>query len=162
MGSFFQRLGLVWLLFIGHSVAAQETNSNLANHEMMVQISDGKEVHQFLVEVADDPAERSRGLMYREYLPENHGMLFIYEHSQKASFWMKNTFIPLDMIFIRNDGVVTQVETDAVPGSLTPIRSEEFVRAVLEINAGLSEKYGIEPGDKIALFKSVPQNTAPQ
>jgi uncharacterized membrane protein (UPF0127 family) len=105
---------------------------------------DGRE--SFAVEVADDTEERARGLMFREELPAASGMLFVYDSPKRPSFWMKNTLIPLDMIFADATGTVTRVHSGAVPGDLTPIDGGEGVQFVLEINAGLAEKLGIEPG----------------
>ncbi len=104
---------------------------------------------RFTVEIADDQAERARGLMFVEELPRSAGMLFIYEAVGAPAFWMKNTLIPLDMLFIRPDGVVQHVHDSAVPGDLTPITGGEGVIAVLEINGGLAERLGIEPGAEI-------------
>jgi len=101
---------------------------------------------QFSVEVADTPEARGRGLMFREALPRGAGMLFVYERPQRASFWMKNTLIPLDMIFADRTGRVTRVHSGAIPGDLTPIDGGPGVYAVLEINAELAERYGIAPG----------------
>jgi hypothetical protein len=101
---------------------------------------------RFAVEVADDAAERNRGLMFREHLPTSAGMLFIYERPQRASFWMKNTLIPLDMVFADAAGRVTRVHEGAVPGDLTVIDGGEGVQFVLEINARLAARLGIGPG----------------
>ncbi|MDF1717867.1 MAG: DUF192 domain-containing protein [Antarcticimicrobium sp.] len=101
---------------------------------------------QFTVELAETPEARGRGLMFRESLPRGAGMLFVYEHPQHASFWMKNTLIPLDMIFADRTGRVTRVHGGAIPGDLTPIDGGPGVYAVLEINAQLAERYGIAPG----------------
>jgi uncharacterized membrane protein (UPF0127 family) len=103
----------------------------------------------FTVEVADDAAERSRGLMFRESLDPAAGMLFVYESPRRAQFWMKNTLIPLDMIFADASGTVTRVHSNAVPGDLTPIDGGEGVRFVLEINGGLAERLGIAPGAEL-------------
>jgi len=100
----------------------------------------------FDVEIADNPDERSRGLMYRKSLARGAGMLFVYEHPQPVSFWMKNTLIPLDMLFLDRQGVVRRVHSDAKPRDLTPIEGGEGIFAVLEINAGLARRYGIGPG----------------
>lgn len=104
---------------------------------------------QFSVEIADTPEQRSRGLMFRESLPRGAGMLFVYEHPQPASFWMKNTLIPLDMLFVDRSGVVTRVHVGAVPGDLTPIDGGPAVFAVLEINGELARRYGIGPGTEL-------------
>ena len=100
----------------------------------------------FAVEVADDPAERAKGLMARESLDPAAGMLFVYESPRRAQFWMKDTLIPLDMIFADAEGVVTRVHANAIPQDLTPIDGGNAVRFVLEINGGLAAKLGIVRG----------------
>lgn len=100
----------------------------------------------FAVEVADDAAERAHGLMQRQSLAPDAGMLFVYETPRPAQFWMKDTLIPLDMIFADAAGVVTRVHSNAVPLDLTPIDGGDGVRFVLEINGGLAERLGIAPG----------------
>ena len=100
----------------------------------------------FAIEIADDPDEQSRGLMFRRELAAEAGMLFVYDPPQPAAFWMKNTFLPLDMIFIDDSGRVESVAADTVPFSLEVLRSEGEIRAVLEVNAGLAAKLGIGPG----------------
>ncbi|MHA6262094.1 DUF192 domain-containing protein [Arenibacterium sp. CAU 1754] len=104
---------------------------------------------RFSVEIADDVEERSRGLMFRRDMPRNAGMLFVYDAPQRANFWMKNTLIPLDMVFVDRSGVVTRVHHDAVPGDLTTIEGGQNVYAVLEINAGLARSYGIGVGSQL-------------
>ena len=103
----------------------------------------------FHIEIADTEATRARGLMFRESLPRGAGMLFVYDRPQTAAFWMKNTLIPLDLIFLDEHGRVTRVHEHAVPGDLTPIQGGDQVFAVLEINAGLARRYGIEPGSQM-------------
>ena len=103
-------------------------------------------VLRFTIELADTPAERAKGLMFRESLPRSAGMLFLFERPQVASFWMRNTLIPLDMIFVGADGTVTHVHSEAVPGDLTPIRGGDGIQSVLEINGGLARRLGIVPG----------------
>ena len=103
----------------------------------------------FAVEVADDGAERAQGLMFRESLDPAAGMLFVYESPRRAQFWMKNTLIPLDMIFADASGRVTRVHSRAIPGDLTSIDGGAGVAFVLEINGGLAEKLGIEPGAEL-------------
>jgi uncharacterized membrane protein (UPF0127 family) len=104
---------------------------------------------RFSVELADTGAERAQGLMLRESLPMSGGMLFVYGAPQRASFWMKNTLIPLDMIFADPSGRVTRVHSNAIPGDETPIDGGEGVSAVLEINGGLAAKLGIGPGAEL-------------
>lgn len=104
---------------------------------------------RFTVEIADDPQERGRGLMFRETLAMSAGMLFIFERPHEASFWMKNTLIPLDLIFLDPTGTVRHVHHRAVPGDLTPIRGGDGIIKVLEINGGLAERIGIVPGSQM-------------
>ncbi|PZX13792.1 hypothetical protein LX81_03127 [Palleronia aestuarii] len=104
---------------------------------------------RFHVELADDDAERARGLMHRESLAAGRGMLFVYDRPQRTSFWMRNTLIPLDIIFADAEGVVTRVHENAVPLDETPIPGGDAVQSVLEINGGLSRKIGIGPGTEL-------------
>ena len=104
---------------------------------------------RFTVEVADDPKERSQGLMFREGMATGAGMLFVYERPQRAVFWMRNTLIPLDMIFADETGTVTRVHENAVPLDETGIDGGEGVQYVLEINGGLASRFGIEPGTEL-------------
>ena len=104
---------------------------------------------RFSVEIADTIASRARGLMHRESLPKSHGMLFIYGRPSNVAFWMKNTLIPLDMIFLDADGVVQKVHHRAIPGDLTQIPGGDHILAVLEINGGLAEAMGITEGSQM-------------
>ncbi|SEM92694.1 hypothetical protein SAMN04488103_102465 [Gemmobacter aquatilis] len=104
---------------------------------------------QFSVEVADDAGERAQGLMFRETMATSAGMLFVYEAPQRAVFWMKNTLLPLDMIFADAAGRVTRVHSGAVPLDETPIDGGPGVQYVLEINAGLAAGLGIAPGAEL-------------
>jgi hypothetical protein len=101
---------------------------------------------RFSVEVADSDAERALGLMHRDSLPRSAGMLFVYPEPGAASFWMKNTLIPLDMIFADATGTVTRVHAMAKPGDTTSIPGGDGVKLVLEINGGLAARLGIAPG----------------
>lgn len=101
---------------------------------------------RFTVEIADTPESRARGLMFREDLPESHGMLFLFDPPESVAFWMRNTPLPLDLIFVRADGVVRRVTADAVPFSEATMPSGGPVRAVLEVNAGLAARFGIGEG----------------
>lgn len=104
---------------------------------------------RFSIELADTPQERSRGLMFRETMASGAGMLFVYETPQPASFWMKNTLIPLDIVFTDRSGTVTRIHHRAVPGDLTPIDGGAEVYAVLEINGGLAERMGLNVGSQM-------------
>ncbi len=106
----------------------------------------GGALARFTVEVADEDAERAQGLMNRPELPKSSGMLFVYETPRMAVFWMKNTLIPLDMIFADATGLVTHVHENAVPLDETSIVGGENVTYVLEINGGLARRLGIGPG----------------
>ncbi|OBY27235.1 DUF192 domain-containing protein [Leisingera sp. JC1] len=103
----------------------------------------------FSVEIADDEQERAQGLMFRKSMPRGAGMLFVYDRPQPAAFWMKNTLIPLDIIFLNENGLVTSVHENAKPGDLTPIPGGDDVFAVLEINGGLARRYGITSGTQM-------------
>ena len=107
-------------------------------------------VHVFAVEMATTPEEQAKGLMFRRHLPEGQGMLFDFHQEQPASFWMKNTYIPLDMIFIRADGRILRIAENTVPLSEALVTSGGPVRAVLEVNAGTARKLGIAAGDRVA------------
>ncbi len=100
----------------------------------------------FTVEIADTVEERAKGLMFRENLPRSAGMLFVYDRARPVQFWMKNTPIPLDMVFVDEQGVVTNVHANAVPMDETPIDGGDDVKLVLEINGGLAKRLGIAPG----------------
>ncbi|OSP56251.1 hypothetical protein BV911_02880 [Pseudoruegeria sp. SK021] len=104
---------------------------------------------RFDVEIADDPDERAIGLMNRASMPRQSGMLFVYEEPQSVAFWMRNTLIPLDLIFIDQTGIVTRVHQNAIPLDETSIPGGRGVLAVLEVNGGLSEVLGIAPGSEV-------------
>ncbi len=122
-----------------------------------IRWADGRE--NFVIEVADDSAERAQGLMFRETMPLSDGMLFVYDSPRRPSFWMKNTLIPLDMVFADASGTVTLVHANAVPGDLTPVDGGDGVMFVLEINGGLAAKLGIAPGAELR-HPSIPAATA--
>ena len=105
--------------------------------------------HRFTVEVARTPEQQAQGLMNRESLAPDRGMIFPYDPPVVASFWMKNTLIPLDMIFIRADGTIASIEANTVPLSLEPVAATEPVTAVLELAGGRAAELGIAPGAKV-------------
>jgi len=104
---------------------------------------------RFHVEIADDAGERAQGLMFREKLGSSAGMLFVYPRPQRVAFWMQNTLIPLDMIFVNEHGVVTRVHDNAIPHDTTSIPGGDDVMVVLEINGGLAKALGIVPGSQL-------------
>ncbi len=105
--------------------------------------------HRFNVEVAASEEERAIGLMFRRSLPKDGGMLFLYHRPQQAAMWMRNTFIPLDMIFITAEGRVHRIEADTEPFSTDLIESEGDVIGVLELNAGWAAAIGLKRGDPV-------------
>lgn len=115
-----------------------------------MEIATRKGVVVLEVEVARTPEQRETGLMFRKSMPERQGMLFDFERPQPIYMWMKNTFIPLDMLFIRNDGTIARIEAMTTPFSEKTIASGEPVRAVLELNGGAAQRLGIAPGDRVS------------
>jgi uncharacterized membrane protein (UPF0127 family) len=105
--------------------------------------------YPFQVEIAMSPETRRQGLMYRESLAPNHGMLFLFESERPVSFWMKNTLISLDLLFIQANGRIARIARNATPGSLALIGSGVPVLAVLEVNGGMAGRLGLEPGDLV-------------
>jgi uncharacterized protein len=104
--------------------------------------------HSFDIEVMTTMGERARGLMFRRSLPAKSGMLFVYDRPQAAAMWMKNTYIPLDMVFIAEGGTVHRIEANTEPFSTALIASEGDIIAVLELNAGEAARVGLKPGDR--------------
>jgi uncharacterized membrane protein (UPF0127 family) len=109
-----------------------------------LDLRDADSTLRFSVEVVDDATERARGLMFRESLPQFSGMLFVYETPQPVAFWMRNTLIPLDMLFFDAEGRLVSIKHDAQPLDETPVPGGEAIRYVLEINGGLAAELGIE------------------
>ena len=132
--------GLIWCLGgMAQAACAPDT----------VELRGPSGTQRFSVEVADHPAEQAQGLMFREKLATSAGMLFVFPKPKRAQFWMKNTLIPLDMIFIDAAGVVTRVHPDAVPQDVTAIDGGTGVAFVLEINGGLAKRMGIVAGSEM-------------
>jgi uncharacterized protein len=125
----------------GGTVAAQQLQE--------LKITGKNGAHIFGVEMALTPEEQAKGLMFRKELPEGQGMLFDFHQEQPTSFWMKNTYVSLDMIFIRGDGRILRIAENTVPLSEALVPSGGPVRAVLEVVAGTAKKLGIAPGDRV-------------
>ncbi|MDX1743178.1 MAG: DUF192 domain-containing protein [Ruegeria sp.] len=141
MARLFAVLASILLLWTGEVLAAcVDDRVSLRNDKTQIR---------FNVELAISPQDRARGLMFRESLPQRSGMLFVFDPPQPAVFWMKNTLIPLDIIFLDRSGTVVHVHHNAIPGDETPIEGGDSVFAVLEINAGLAERYLITPGTQM-------------
>ena len=105
--------------------------------------------HRIDIEVAESDSEKARGLMFRRSLGDSEGMLFPYPSAHEITMWMRNTFISLDMIFIRSDGIVHRVATDTEPHSERIIASQGDVTAVLEMKAGSARRLQVQPGDRV-------------
>ncbi len=120
-----------------------------------LEIASKTGVHVFSVEIAETEAQREKGLMFRNKLPEGQGMLFDFHRDQEVAMWMQNTYIPLDMFFIRGDGRILRIAEETEPLSTRIIPSGGAVRAVLEVIGGTARKLGIAPGDRVAfpIFK---------
>jgi uncharacterized membrane protein (UPF0127 family) len=128
----------------------------VAADEQTLEVVTRSGVHSFTVELAATDEARSKGLMYRRELPEGRGMLFDFKQDQNAAMWMKNTYIPLDMIFIRADGRIQRIAENTRPESEKIITAGAPVRAVLEVIGGTARKLGIRAGDRVAhpLFRT--------
>lgn len=144
MGSGGARRGLIALFF-----AAFAGQAAAACSELSVEVRSGAAIARFNVEIADTNAERAQGLMNRKKLAASAGMLFVYDAPKRAGFWMKNTLIPLDMIFVDQTGLVTRVHSNAKPLDRTNIDGGDGVAFVLEINGGLAKRLGIVEGSEL-------------
>lgn len=135
----------VLVLFAVFPAAALET---FGRSSLTVETVGGGR-YRFDVEMAETPAQQAQGLMFREKMAADAGMLFVYDRPQPASFWMKNTLIPLDMIFIGADGRIVNIHQNAVPHSEAAVNSAGPVKGILEINGGMSSRLGIRAGDRV-------------
>jgi uncharacterized protein len=115
-----------------------------------LEVASSGKVHKFKVEVASTAEQQTRGLMFRESLPPFGGMIFPFPQPRPAGFWMKDTVIPLDMIFIRKDGTIARIAAETIPYSLETVDSGEPVSAVLEIAGGRAAQLGIQENDKVS------------
>ena len=150
----FRRLNLlptlgILLLILGMmpGIAGGQEEVHFEHDTLSIVVDDM--VHHFTVEIAETRQQRARGLMFRRKMAPDAGMLFDYRRPKPVAMWMKNTYIPLDMLFIRADGSVESIRERAVPHSLASISSKDKVRAVLELNAGTAARLGIRPGDLV-------------
>ena len=122
-------------------------------------ITSGKNEFKFTVELATTPEQRDIGLMHRAHMDSKHGMIFDFLDEQIVRFWMRNTFIPLDMLFIRSNGSIAAIMKNVQPHDETPVGPNEPVQAVLEIAGGVSDLLGLKAGDKVShvIFKAAPK-----
>ena len=135
------------VMLCGAAHGAQPPKTPLPVETLTIADPAGKNVHALKVEIATTPGDQEYGLMNRKSLPANTGMLFVFPTADEVSFWMKDTLIPLDMLFIAADGHVGHIHADARPQDLTSIPSGGPVKAVLEIAGGEAAKLGIREGD---------------
>jgi uncharacterized membrane protein (UPF0127 family) len=149
--SFLSRIAPVALFFVIAGCQSSPVNGAEAAKLALapLEITTAKGKIAFTVEVARTPEEQARGLMFRTSLPEFGGMIFPMVPPREASFWMKDTVIPLDMIFIRSDGTIARIAANTIPYDLTPVSSGESVVAVLEIAGGRAEALGIAENDRV-------------
>ena len=125
----------------------ERSSAGLEQVPLTINSANGK--HRFTVEVARTPEEQAQGLMFRKSVPPDRGMIFPYDPPVQVSFWMKNTLVPLDMVFIGPDGKIGRIAANTTPMSLEPVASIDPVSAVLEIAGGRAAELGIREGDKV-------------
>ncbi|MBM0103520.1 DUF192 domain-containing protein [Steroidobacter sp. S1-65] len=145
---------LLWLAIVGLSTAraddaaVAQLDRHFPRSSLQIATPDAR-LHKFDVWVADDDARRARGLMFVTKMPDQQGMLFIYPKAQPIAMWMKNTHIPLDMLFVRADGRVARVVENTTPMSTKTIESGEPVLAVIELNGGVAKRNNIRVGAQV-------------
>lgn len=147
---------LLWIVAAVAALCAFGVHDVRAASVQPLEIVTKSGVHVFSVEMATTEEEKTTGLMYRKELADGKGMLFDFSPEQEVSMWMKNTYIPLDMIFIRADGRILRIAENTEPLSTKIIPSGGLAKGVLEVIGGTAQKYGIRPGDRVAhpLFNS--------
>lgn len=140
---------LLALVGIGGGVAvwSQMGNAQMRVETIVIVTASGR--HTFSVEIADTGDLRRTGLMFRKEMAPDHGMLFDNGKDKKMNMWMKNTFLPLDMIFIAHEGTIVEIARNAVPHSEKIISTSVPVRGVLEVLAGTADRIGVKPGDRL-------------
>jgi uncharacterized membrane protein (UPF0127 family) len=123
------------------------TSPDFVTEPLSIETASGR--LDYRVEIADDDAERQHGLMYRTSMPDMHGMLFIFPQARPQAFWMRNTYMPLDIIYIGEDGRIVSIAANARPFDESPLPSEGPAIGVLEIYGGKAAELGIKPGDRV-------------
>jgi uncharacterized membrane protein (UPF0127 family) len=142
------RAALFAIVLIGALLTAVSDVGAKMRRETLTLVTAAGE-RQIDIEVAETSEEKAKGLMFRTSLPDSQGMLFPYSPPQEITMWMKNTYIPLDMVFIRADGIVHRIEARTEPFSEKTIASNGNVAAVLEIAGGAAQRLGLKPGDTV-------------
>ena len=152
----------VVLIFVACSLWLAGASAGVAENAQIsklepVTVASADSVTMLTAEVADTEELRTRGLMFRHFLPDDKAMLFDYQNPRPVAMWMKNTNISLDMLFIRADGTIAAIAENTVPQSLDTISVQEPVRGVLEMAAGTVKKLGLRPNDKVyhRIFRTV-------
>jgi uncharacterized membrane protein (UPF0127 family) len=146
-----RRFSLVWLFLM---IAPAALAAGLPRDVLLVETASSQ--YRFEVEIADNEDERAEGLMYRQAMADNAGMLFLYPSARPVEFWMKNTVLSLDIVFVRADGTIARIAANTTPMSEDLIPSGEPVLAVLEVKAGIMRELGINPGDRLRNAKYFP------
>lgn len=140
---------ILYLIFVFPTpTVAQNALQAFDKDRITLALQNGGE-HDFEVELALTWEQQAQGLMYRQSMPADNGMLFLYQSEGVRAMWMKNTYIPLDILFIDRDGIIVSIAERTVPHSLSTITTDQPVKAVLELNGGTVSKLGIRPGDRI-------------
>ncbi|MDP9787718.1 DUF192 domain-containing protein [Agrobacterium tumefaciens] len=136
------------LFFTLAGTAQAQERQAFTSEPLTIETASGK-THDFVAELALDDAQRAQGLMFRKSMPSEYGMLFDFGEARAVAMWMRNTLIPLDMLFIGSDGRITHIHENAVPHSEAIISSRGPVKFVLELNGGAAKRSGIKPGDMV-------------
>jgi uncharacterized protein len=144
----FPALALLFVFFVSPAAAQDAAQPKLKLESLEILTKTG--IRVFQVEFAQTEEQRRIGLMHRKELPDGEGMLFDFVRPQPVAMWMRNTYVSLDMIFIRADGTIANIARSTEPLSERSIYSEGYVKGVLEVVAGTADKYGIAPGDKVS------------
>jgi len=142
------RSALAALFFIIAFPALSQQPMTFDKEPLIIQTATGKKLN-FTVEIADTIEQRQRGLMYRKEMAEDAGMIFDFGVSRRVQMWMENTILPLDMLFVDSTGTIRNIKQNAVPYSQDIIDSMTDVKYVIELNAGITAKLGIKPGDRV-------------
>ncbi|MEI7608940.1 MAG: DUF192 domain-containing protein [Rhodospirillaceae bacterium] len=143
------RVALLLLLLLAAPARADSSGPVVFGRSEVAIATQAGGSFRFAIEVAETPDQLHQGLMFRDSMADDAGMLFLLEKEDIASFWMRNTFLPLDMLFIARNGRITDIHRNAAPGSTAIISSTVPVVAVLEVNAGITARLGIHTGDRV-------------
>ena len=147
MPAFLRPLSALLLLLVGASASLAQQLQSFPTADLTIETAGGP--RKFHVELATMPQQHEQGLMFRRTLAPDAGMLFDFKTPSPVSMWMKNTFIPLDMLFIDAGGRIINIAERTVPQSLDPVAAAAPARAVLEVNGGTAARLGIKPGDRV-------------